>query len=514
MTTAEAPKQETTGDAFRQISPFLRAPEKITVPTTVPSIIHLRRDNHQALVLKANTPGTPPSILQTRFGEFPHSSFINQPYGAQVRASAPQNSSRKRKRPGTTDSASPTPATTETDLPQPAAAGFLHVLAPTAELWTASLPHRTQVVYTPDSSYILHRLNVHPGTCLIEAGAGSGSFSHAAVRAIYSGYPDNRDLPNTTSPPPARTLGKVYSYEFHHERAEKLRVEIAAHNLDGLIEITHKDVCASGFLLPSTSPRAHAIFLDLPAPWLALPHLVRAEPSPLDPDHEVRICTFSPCIEQVTRTVATLRELGWVDITTVEISHQRIEVRRQAQRGYDDGGAGPRTVAEALQRLKAVNQFREARKEVQSSLLRKSRNDGGNEAPAKSADIGFKKEGGKPRYIPGPEEGRIITRNEPEIKTHTSYLTFACLPREWTQEMEENASAWVKEKISSGKVTAVVGEKERKWKGEGASASPGGTESRRAKKRRERAEKVANGEDLSCGGTANPEDGEKIDVDT
>ena len=28
-------------------------------------------------------------------------------------------------------------------------------------------------------------------------------------------------------------------------------------------------------------------------------------------------------------------------------------------------------------------------------------------------------------------------RTEPEIKTHTSYLVFAVLPREWSEEQEE-----------------------------------------------------------------------------
>ena len=51
----------------------------------------------------------------------------------------------------------------------------------------------SRVQYTPDSSYILHKLRVRPGTMLVEAGAGSGSFTPAAVRAVYKGYLDGRD---------------------------------------------------------------------------------------------------------------------------------------------------------------------------------------------------------------------------------------------------------------------------------------------------------------------------------
>lgn len=179
------------------------------------------------------------------------------------------------------------------------------MLAPTAETWTASLPHRTQVVYTPDSSYILHKLGVRPGSVLIEAGAGSGSFTHAGVRAVYRGYPDGREGVGgegdvvveremvKEGEGRAGRKGKVWSFEFHKERVGKLREEIEKHGLDGLVEIVHRDVCKEGFLIKRkktqngevkdgvgengdegeeedveyVSPEATAIFLDLPAPW-------------------------------------------------------------------------------------------------------------------------------------------------------------------------------------------------------------------------------------------------------
>lgn len=471
--------EEESTSPLKSVSPFLSAPSIIPSNHTAPSIIHLKRDQHSAIILKPDTPGQPPLVLQTRFGEFPHRSFIGFPYGSQVRASAPTNSSRKRKRPIATESSTPAESTEAELTPTPATTGFVHVLAPTAELWTSTLPHRTQVVYTPDSSYILHRLNVTAGSSVIEAGAGSGSFSHAAVRALYSGYPDSRqDFPTN-----GRKLGKLWSFEFHSERAEKLREEIEAHGLDSLIEITHKDVCAEGFLAANNvTPRANAVFLDLPAPWLALKRLTRGgTKSPLNPDKEVHICTFSPCIEQVTRTVNTLREMGWMDVQTVELAHQRIEVRRQG--GNDMGG--PKSIADALMRLKEVNDIREARKDFQSALSK------GDATVATSCP-------GKPRDVINAqrrrktEEGKILTRNEPDIKSHTSYLTFAVLPREWTPEMEADTEKWVKENVSQGAVTAIVGEKEKRWKDANNREAKGGVkESKRARKKRERGEKKA-----------------------
>lgn len=37
------------------------------------------------------------------------------------------------------------------------------------------------------------------------------------------------------------------------------------------------------------------------------------------------------------------------------------------------------------------------------------------------------------------KEGRLVHRTEPEVRTHTSYLVFAVLPRSWSAEDEAKA---------------------------------------------------------------------------
>lgn len=49
--------------------------------------------------------------------------------------------------------------------------GWAYVLQPTPELWTLTLPHRTQIIYTPDISMIVYLLDLAPGSVVIETGS-------------------------------------------------------------------------------------------------------------------------------------------------------------------------------------------------------------------------------------------------------------------------------------------------------------------------------------------------------
>jgi len=239
------------------------------------ALLALSRHNAIPALLRKPDPSDPTDeITNTRFGSFPHGTLVDRQWGDQVVASKVEarekRRGKKRKRPDS-ETESPTTAGIDEDeigedspAFEAASSGFAHLLPPTPELWTASLPHRTQVVYPRDYSYILQRLHVRPGRTIIEAGAGSGSFTHAAARAVFNG--------STTQ----RSNGKVYSFEYHEPRFEKLKQEIHDHQLGDVVHVTYKDVYEKGFILDDgRSPQADAVFLDLPAPWyvfhIALP---------------------------------------------------------------------------------------------------------------------------------------------------------------------------------------------------------------------------------------------------
>ncbi|OJJ48450.1 hypothetical protein ASPZODRAFT_130477 [Penicilliopsis zonata CBS 506.65] len=442
------------------------------------ALLHLRRDQTIPTVLQIhddkNLGYDEGKVTNTRFGSFPHSTLLGQPWGSQIAASKVDTGSRGRRPPTQTQTSTPTETQTQTQLkrkaedsptvtddarPTPkaavaAASGYLHLLYPTPESWTASLPHRTQVVYTPDYSYILHRLRARPGCTILEAGAGSGSFTHAAARAVFNGYPSSEESldedQQQQQPSKKRRLGKVCSFEFHAQRVERVRDELVQHGLQGVVHATHRDVYGDGFLLDGASPHANAIFLDLPAPWLALKHLTRrpvegGNPvSPLDPSTPVYICTFSPCLEQAQKTISTLRQLGWVAIEMVEVQHRRLEIRRERYgldaRGVRGAVVFPKSVDEAIGKLRASDRGGRFRNHKDDSIDTETppavntTTITANTTTTTTTTI-------TTQNTPVYNLGRVVHRTEADLKTHTSYLVFAVLPREWSEADEAKCRA-------------------------------------------------------------------------
>lgn len=176
----------------------------------------------------------------------------------------------------------------------------------TPELWTISLPHRTQILYGADISLICLRLGLRPGDVVVESGTGSGSLTHALARSVGP-------------------TGKVFTFEFSEDRVNKAQAEFASHQLNDRVICTHRDAVASGFQPECPKGRANAVFLDLPNPWGAL----QFAKDSLMPNGI--LCSFSPCIEQVQRVCEALVTLGFEEIRTFESLSRVFEVTQNAE---------------------------------------------------------------------------------------------------------------------------------------------------------------------------------------
>ncbi|KAH9168994.1 tRNA methyltransferase complex subunit Cpd1 [Lactarius sanguifluus] len=372
-------------------------------------IVWLTRDSVQSLVV------TPGSEFNSRYGHYRHSDLVGIPYGSKV-------ASRTGK-------------------------GFIHILRPTPELWTLALPHRTQILYLADIAFITSWLHIRPGSVVIEAGTGSGSFTHSIARTVGS-------------------AGRVYTYEFHEARAKKAADEFALHGMSDIVTLTHRNVCKNGFTVADT---ADAVFLDLPAPWEAIEYAKSA----LRKDRLTRICCFSPCIEQVLRTVSTLNDAGFTDITMYETLLRPHEVTQAPPLPRIDAVSEKLKCLERVREDKRLRQITASRahhaekrkredslaraepaSEIESKRPKTVAGDDGGDA---DVDVDMNavedpreenenKDGDGlaptdeveevvrtspiPASTPAPAPApatQVLSRHSKEVRGHTSFLTFACL---------------------------------------------------------------------------------------
>ena len=181
--------------------------------------------------------------------------------------------------------------------------GYTVALRPNSHMYSTSLLQRTQILYTPDISMILWRLNLKPGMKVVESGTGTGSLSTSIARAIFP-------------------TGHLYTYEFNKYRHEKSEEDFEKTGLSRYVTATHRDVLGNGFLLDDkvTKESVDAVFLDLPKPEEAVKHAYEVLKT------KGKLCNFSPCIEQVQKATQEMAKLGFYDIRTFESLCKEVEM--------------------------------------------------------------------------------------------------------------------------------------------------------------------------------------------
>jgi tRNA (adenine57-N1/adenine58-N1)-methyltransferase len=147
-----------------------------------------------------------------------------------------------------------------------------------------------------------------------------------------------------------------------------------------------------------------------------------------------------------------MRESGWIDIDMVEIAYKRFNVARErvglSAPNERSSNPTPENVDEALQKLKQISQKTQVFNKMQSATASGNVSSAAEmelDTPPKSRDESRDPDGKDAEDGAGEEKpwmtGRLVHRTESEIKTHTSYLVFAALPREWSDEEEAAAMA-------------------------------------------------------------------------
>ncbi|XP_008775689.1 tRNA (adenine(58)-N(1))-methyltransferase catalytic subunit TRMT61A [Phoenix dactylifera] len=238
-------------------------------------IVYERHDTMKAIKMQKG------SVFQNRFGIFKHSDWIGKPFGSKVLSNK---------------------------------GGFVYLLAPTPELWTLVLSHRTQILYLPDISFVISYLEIVPGCLVLESGTGSGSLTTSLARAVAPS-------------------GHVYTFDFHEQRATLARDDFVRNGLSSLVTVSVRDIQGEGFP-EEFCGSADSVFLDLPQPWLAMPSVGRM----LKQDGV--LCSFSPCIEQVQRSCEALKS-NFTDVRTFEVLLRTYEIKEVRMDGNGGGEGSP-----------------------------------------------------------------------------------------------------------------------------------------------------------------------------
>lgn len=166
------------------------------------------------------------------------------------------------------------------------------VIRPTLSEFVLKMPRGAQVIYPKDLGAILMLADIFPGARVLESGVGSGALSMTMLRAgaIITGYEIREDFAAKAKENVAAFLGP--------EVLDRYDVQIR-NTSDGIDEV--------GF---------DRVVLDLPEPWLVVPHAAKA----------LRtggiFLSYLPTITQTVTLRTTLRDHGFAMAETLEVLHR------------------------------------------------------------------------------------------------------------------------------------------------------------------------------------------------
>jgi tRNA (adenine57-N1/adenine58-N1)-methyltransferase len=169
-----------------------------------------------------------------------------------------------------------------------------------------NVKRQSQIVYPKEIGYLILKLNIFPGTRVVEAGTGSGALTLALARAI-------------------QPMGKVYSYEERAEFQANARKNLERAGVNEFVEFKVRDIRA-GF----DERDADALFLDVREPWLFLAQAHAA----LAPGGFFG--ALVPTTNQVSEMLTEIEQMGtWVEIEVSEILHRFYKTNAERLRPAD-----------------------------------------------------------------------------------------------------------------------------------------------------------------------------------
>lgn len=180
------------------------------------------------------------------------------------------------------------------------------LLRPSTVDLVMNVSRASQIVYPKEIGYLLLKLNIIPGSHVVEAGTGSGAMTLALARAV-------------------QPYGKVYSYEERAEMQANARKNLERAGLGSFVEFKERDI-RGGF----DEHDADALFLDVREPWLFLAQAHAA----LQPGGFFG--AFVPTTNQVVELLSEFERMrNWVELEVSELMQRRYKTNADRLRPED-----------------------------------------------------------------------------------------------------------------------------------------------------------------------------------
>lgn len=184
------------------------------------------------------------------------------------------------------------------------------IVRPTLARWVESMPRFAKTIYPKEAGPILVHGDIAPGQRVLEAGLGSGGLTLVLLRAVG----------------PA---GEVISYDVRDASLRKGQANVAAWYGAAPAHHVVREQDATEAIVDADLDR---IVLDLPEPWLVVPHARGAlRPGGI-------LIAFLPTVMQVHELTNALRDTGcFAAIETLETMQRAWQVGRRAVRPENQG---------------------------------------------------------------------------------------------------------------------------------------------------------------------------------
>ena len=164
------------------------------------------------------------------------------------------------------------------------------------------LKRKAQIILPRDAAHIITNCSIESGHTVLESGIGSGSLTIALANAVAP-------------------TGNVISYDNREDFIKHALKNLKTMGLESYVKTENRDVTKG-----IKEKNLDAVIIDIPNPWDVVSHAWKALKV------GGYLCTYSPLISQVEKTVEEIKKHGFIEVKTYENIQREMVVSKHGTR--------------------------------------------------------------------------------------------------------------------------------------------------------------------------------------